>query len=85
MDDGFIFWRKHLDFKYFSTCVNNLHPSIKYAFEKAKLIQSNHSEPYQVMNFLDIEVILHSNNTIKTVYTIPYMFKMYILQRHKCA
>ena len=75
MDDGFTFWRKHLDFKYFSTCLNNLHPSIKYTFEKAKLIQSNHSEPYKVLNFLDIEVILHSNNTFKTVYTILYMLK----------
>ena len=75
MDDGFTFWRKHLDFKYFSTCLNNLHPSIKYTFEKAKLIQSNHSEPYKVLNFLDIEVILHSNNTVKTVYTILYMLK----------
>ena len=54
-------------------------------FEKAKLIQSNHFEPYQVLNFLDIEVILHSNNTVKTVYTVLYMFKMYILQKHKCA
>ena len=75
MDDGFTFWRKHLDFKYFSTCLNNLHPSIKYTFEKAKLTQSNHSEPYKVLNFLDIEVILHSNNTVKTVYTILYMLK----------
>ena len=75
MDDGFTFWRKHLDFKYFSTCLNNLHPSIKYTFEKAKLTQSNHSEPYKVLNFLDIEVILHSNNTFKTVYTILYMLK----------
>ena len=75
MDDGFTFWRKHLDFKYFSTFLNNLHPSIKYTFEKAKLIQSNHSEAYKVLNFLDIEVILHSNNTVKTVYTILYMLK----------
>ena len=29
MDDGFIFWPKHLDLKYFSTCLSNLHPSIK--------------------------------------------------------
>ena len=29
MDDDFIFWPKHLDLKYFSTCLSNLHPSIK--------------------------------------------------------
>ena len=62
----FVFWPKHLDFKYFSTCLNNLHPAIKYKFEKAKLIQSDRSQPYQVMHFLDIEVILYSNNTVKT-------------------
>ena len=66
MDNGFSFWPKHLDSKYFSTCLNNLHASIKYTFEKTKLIQSDHSQPYQVLNFLNIEVILHSNNTVKT-------------------
>ena len=40
--------------------------SFKYTFEKAKLIQSDYSQPYQVLNFLDIEVILHSNNTVET-------------------
>ena len=34
----FYFWPKHLDFEYVSTCLNNLHPAIKYMFEKAKLI-----------------------------------------------
>ena len=72
MDNGFIFWPKHLDFEYFSTCLNNLHPAIKYTSKgkinpkKAKLIQSDHSQPYQVLNFLDIEVILHSDNTTET-------------------
>ena len=51
MDDGFIFWPKHLDLKYFSTWLNNLHPAIKYTFRKAKLIQSDHPQPYQVLNF----------------------------------
>ena len=31
----------------------------------AKLIQSNHSQPYQVFNVLDMEVVLHSDNTVK--------------------
>ena len=39
---------------------------MKLTFENAKLIQSDHSQSYQVLNFLDIEVILHSNNTIET-------------------
>ena len=66
MYDGFIFRPKHLDFEYFSTCPNNLHPAIKYKLEKTKLIQSNHSQHYQVLNFLDIEVILHYDNTVET-------------------
>ena len=61
-----LFWTKHLNFKYFSTCLNNLHPAIICTFEKAKLIQSDHSQPYQVLNVLSIEVILHSDNTIET-------------------
>ena len=66
MDDGFIFWPKHLDCEYVSTCPNNLHHAIKYTFKTGKLIQIDHSQPYQVLNFLDIEVILHSDNTVET-------------------
>ena len=44
MDDGFIFWPKHLDFNSFSICLNNLHPAIKYTFEKAKVIVENSSD-----------------------------------------
>ena len=66
MDDSFIFWSKHLYFKFFSTCQSNIHPSIKYTFEKAKLIQSDYFQPCHVLNFLDIQVILHSNNIIET-------------------
>ena len=42
------------NFEYFLTCLNNLHPAIKYMFKEAKLIQSDHSQPYQVLHFLDI-------------------------------
>ena len=66
MDNSFIFWPKHVDFEYFSTCLNNLHPSIKHKFEKAKLIQSDHSQPYQVLKFLDTEANLHSDNIVET-------------------
>ena len=66
MDDGFIFSPKHLHLKYFSTCPSNLHPAIKYTFEKAKLILSDHSYPYQVLNFLNIEVIFQSDNTVES-------------------
>ena len=64
MDDGFIFWPKHLDFNSFSICFN-MHFAIKYTFGKAKLIVKN-SESCQVINFLDVSVILHSDHTIET-------------------
>ena len=41
-------------------------PSIKHKFEKAKLIQSDHSQPYQVLKFLDTEANLHSDNIVET-------------------
>ena len=53
----FFKWAGHVDFEYFSVCLNNLHSAIKYIFEKAKLIQNEHWQPYQVLNFWDIEVI----------------------------
>ena len=65
MDGGFIFWPKYLDFNSFSICLNNLHPTIKYRFEKAKVIVEN-SESCQVINFLDVLVVLHSDRTIET-------------------
>ena len=75
MHDGFIFWPKHLDFEYFRTCLNNLHPAIKYTYRqnkskligniKAKLIQSDHTQLYQVLKFLDNEVVLHCDNTVE--------------------
>ena len=66
MNGHFIFRPKLLDFEYFSTCLNNLYPAIKYTLEKANLIQSDHFQPYQVLKFFDIQVILHSDNTIET-------------------
>ena len=66
MDDGFIFWGRHPDFQSFSVCLNNLHPAIKYLFEKTKSIQTDHSQPYQVLNIMDIEVTLHSDKTVET-------------------
>ena len=53
MDDGFIFRPKDLNFNSLSICLNNLHPVIKYTFEKAKVIVEN-SEFCQVINFLDV-------------------------------
>ena len=68
MDDGFIFWPKHLDLKYFSTWLNNLHPAIKYTFRKAKLIQSDHPQPYQLW-------------TLKLFYTLTKSLKLMFITK----
>ena len=65
MDDGYIFWPKHLDFNSFSICLNNLYPEIRYTFKKAKVTVHN-SESCQVIKFLDVSVILHPDRTIET-------------------
>ena len=65
MDDGYIFWPKHLNFNSFSICLNNLYPGIRYTFEKAKAIVQN-SKSCQVIKFLDVSVILHPDRTIET-------------------
>ena len=44
MDDGFIFCLLKLNFKNFKTCSNNMHPSIKFTFEKAKIIYENENK-----------------------------------------
>ena len=41
-----------------------MHPAIKYTFEKVKVIVQN-SESCQVINFLDVSVILHSERNIE--------------------
>ena len=42
-----------------------MHPAIKYTFEKAKVIIGN-SESSQMINFIDVSFILHSDGTIET-------------------
>ena len=42
-----------------------MHPAIKYTFEKAKVIVEN-SESCQMINFIDVSFILHSDRTTET-------------------
>ena len=37
MDDGFLLWPAMLNFESFMVCLNNLHPSINYTYEKVKI------------------------------------------------
>ena len=63
--DGFIFWPLKLNFENFKTCLNNMHPSIKFTFEKPEIIYENEKK-VQVLNFLDGKIILHKNNSVET-------------------
>mgnify|MGYP001791660898 FL=1 len=64
MDDCFIIWPSHLSFHNFIKCLNNMHPSIKYTFEKVKIVNNDIHSFTKVLNFLDVKIILHENCNI---------------------
>ena len=66
MDDCFIIWPSHLSFHNFIKCLNNMHPSIQYTFEKAKIVNNDIHSFTKVLNFLDVKIILHENGNIDT-------------------
>ena len=41
MDDGFIFWPLKLNLENFKTCLNSMHPSIKFTSENSEIIYEN--------------------------------------------
>ena len=47
-------------------CLNILHPSIKYTFEKAKITRDENGNTVQILNLLNINVILNDKNEIST-------------------
>ena len=65
MDDGFIFWLLKLDSENFLKCLNNQHPSIKFTFENLEIIYENEKK-VQALNFLDVKIILHEDNSVET-------------------
>ena len=59
---GWWFYRLAIKVK---TCLNNMHPSIKFTFEEPKVINEN-KKKRQVLNFLDVKIILHEGNLVET-------------------
>ena len=47
-------------------CFINLHSSINYTYEKAKVTRDEKGNLVQILNFLDVSVILNSKNEIST-------------------
>ena len=79
MDDGFIFWSLKLNFENFKTCLNNMHPSIKFMFENPEIIYESEKK-VQVLNFLDVKIILHKDNSVGTnIYYKPTNTHDYLL------
>ena len=61
MDDGILIWPNFLNFEHFQLCLNNLHQNIEFTFEKARFVTAENGEILQILNFLDITIIYHSN------------------------
>ena len=66
MDDGFLLWPAMLNFDSFTVCFINLHSSINYTYEKAKVTRDEKGNLVQILNFLDVNVTLNSKNEIST-------------------
>ena len=66
MDNGFLLWPAMLNFDNFMNnfCLNNLHWSINYTYEKAKVTRYEKGNLVQILNFLNVNVILKSENEI---------------------
>ena len=65
MDDCFIFWPLTLNFENFKACLNNMHPSINFTFEKPEIFYENEKE-VEILNFLNAKIILHEDNSVET-------------------
>ena len=65
MDDGCTILANDVDDKVLLSCLNNLHPDIKFTMKSAKTtcLNGNH---VQTLNFLDIEIILYQNGKVET-------------------
>ena len=43
-------------------CLNNLHPSINYTYERAKVTRDEKGNLVQILKFLDVNVVFNSRN-----------------------
>ena len=66
MDNEFLLWPVMLNFDSFMICLNSLHPSINYTYEKPKVTRDEKGNSAQILNLLDINFILNSTNEIST-------------------
>ena len=66
MDNGFLSRPAMLNFNNFMVRLKNLHPSINYTCDKAKVTGDEKRNLVQILTFLDVNVILNSKNDIST-------------------
>ena len=62
---GWRFYLLLLIIENFKTCLNNMHPSTKFTFEKPEMIYENEKE-VQVLRLWDAKIILHEHNSVET-------------------
>ena len=63
-----VFWPLKPNIENLKTCLNNMHPSIKFTFENSEIIYQNDKKE-QVLNSLDVQKkkeILHEDNSVET-------------------
>ena len=51
MDDGFLLWTAMLNFDSFMICLNKIHLSINYTYEKAKATRDEKKNSVQSLSF----------------------------------
>ena len=66
-----MFWPLKLNFENFKRFLDDMHPSIKFTFEKPEIIYENEKK-VEVLYYLDVNIILNEDNSVKTdVYYKP--------------
>ena len=66
MDDRFLLRPAMLNFDNFMVCLNNLHPSISYTYEKTKVTRDEKGNLVQILKFSNVNAILNSESEIST-------------------
>ena len=65
MDDSFIFWPLKLNSENFKTRLNNMYPSITFTVENPEIVYEN-KKKVEILNFLDVKIILHQDNSVES-------------------
>ena len=65
-DDGILLKLAMLNFNNFMISLSNLHPQIYYTYKKTKITRDEKVNLVQILNFVGVNVMLNSKNSIST-------------------